>query len=439
MTSGVPDGAPPQPVDQHPSVSQRSIEPPEQLPELTWRDYVLRPGSLGRSTDLWFAFPPLTWWIALIATLSVGRAVDVARFGSTVILAALSIGSIALVIWSALVLLSQRESDSLQPGGRRVDHALRHEYWRARTIAWGLFSVGTTASGLLLFIWAGLSTSVPAADLPFLELAVLVMTLVLLAIFARYNSMTFRTDGDRLVQHLEETSRIETAARLAETERLVGTFTGQTDRLVAKIEAQSLTMSGGLAGIALRLQNVADAIQTQSRIAAEARAAAQQAAELQRQAIEDAATREAARISAELRAAQDRVERIRPDIRVQMRGQGILFHHLYVDIFNRAMDGVGLRVRVLTARGTGGEFVEPGIRSNSPRSFDLGDVNQFLDAERFTVTVLLADVDGNPYEYAAQVDYERETGLLGRTTGIRFNPTGWVRPSVRALRPPPAS
>ncbi len=433
------EGAPSQSINLPASEAEQPAEPPERPPRPTWHDYVLRPGSIGRSTDVWFIVPPLAWWIAIIATLAVGREADPAKFGSDVVTAALLIGSVALFVWSSLVLLSQHESDTLEAGVRRFDHTLRHEFWRARTIAWGLFALGITASGLLLFIGAGLSSSVPAPDLPFLEVAVLVMTLVLLAIFARYNSMTFRTDGDRLVQQLEETSRIETAARLAETERMVGTFTAQTDRLVAKIEAQSLTMSEGLAGIALRLQNVADAIQTQSRIAAEAREAAQQAAGLQRQAIEDAASREAARIATELGAAEDRIARIRPDIRIQMRGQGILFHHLYVDIFNRGMDGVGLRVTASTAGGAGGEFVEPGIRSNSPKSFDLGNVNQFQDRERITVSVLLADVDGNPYEYAGQVDYQRTTGFLGRTTGFSFNPDGWFRPSARALRPLPAT
>ncbi len=311
--------------------------------------------------------------------------------------------------------------------------------WRARTIAWGLFAIGTTSAGLLVFIWAGLSSSVPPSDLPFVELAVLVMTIVLLAIFARYNSMTFRTDGDRLIQHLEETSRIETASRLAETSRLIDAFGAQTDRLVAKIETQSLSMSQGLSELAVRLQNIADAIQTQSRIAVEAREASQQAAALQRQAIVDSANREAARIAAERQAAQDRIERIRPDIRIQMRGQGTLFHHLYVDVFNSGMDGVGLRVNALTPRGTGGEFVEPGIRSNTPRTFDLGDVGGFQDVERFAVTILIADVDGNPYQCSQQIDYHRETGIFGRTTEMQFNPTGWVRPGVRALRSLPPS
>ncbi len=424
-----------------PSDSSQGAEPvgpPRSPPVATKRTYLLRPGSIGRSTDLWFVLPPVVWWSGLAVALALGREFDPEGFGTNEVVASLLGGSIALVLWAVAVLRSQSEKDALRPDGRTFDHVARHEFWRARTIAWGLLAIGIAATGLLGFLWAGLASVVPQADVPFVELAVLVLTLALLAVFARYNSMTFRTDGDRLIDRLEETSRIGTAARLAETERLVGTFASQTDRLVAKIEAQSLAMSEGLAGIAVKLQNVADAIQTQARIASEARAAAEQAAELQRQALQQAADRETARVAAERRAALDRIERVRPDIRIQMRGQGVLFHHLYVDVFNAGMDAVGLRVRVTTGRGTMSEFAEPGIRANTPRSFDLGDVGGFEDQEQFTVTALVSDVDGNPYECVARLTYQRERGFLGRTTGIRFTPADWVRAAMRALRPIPA-
>jgi hypothetical protein len=412
--------------------------PPQSPAKSTGRTYIFRPGSIGRSTDLWFVLPPVVWWIGLVIALALGREFDPKGFGPNEVLASLLGGSITLVLWAIAILRSQSEKDALRPDGRTFDHGVRHEFWRARTIAWGLLAIGIAAMGLLGFLWAGLAMAVPSTDLPFVELAVLVLTLALLAVFARYNSMTFRTDGDRLIDRLEETSRIETAARLAETERLVGTFTSQTDRLVAKIEAQSLSMSQGMAGIAVKLQNVADAIQTQARIASEARAAAERAAELQSQALQQATDREASRVAAERRAALDRIARVRPDIRVQMRGQGVLFHHLYVDVFNGGMDAVGLRVQVTTAQGTGPEFAEPGIRANTPRSFDLGDVGGFEDEEQFTVTVLVSDVDGNPYECIARLGYARERGFLGRTTAIRFEPAGWARTIMRELRPLPA-
>lgn len=423
------------------SGSAQGVEPggpPPSRPAATKRTYVLSPGSIGRSTDLWFVLPPVAWWMGLGVALALGRELDPIGFGTNAVVASLLGGSMALILWGVAVLRSQSERDALRPDGRTFDHAVRHEFWRARTIAWGLLAIGIAATGLLGFLWAGLASIVPQADVPFVELAVLVLTLALLAVFARYNSMTFRTDGDRLIERLEETSRIETAARLAETERLVGAFASETDRLVAKIEAQSLSMSEGLAGIAVKLQNVADAIQTQARIASEARAVAERAVELQGQALQQATDREAARVAAERRAALDRIERIRPDIRVQMRGQGVLFHHVYVDVFNAGMDAVGLRVRVTTEQGTAPEFVEPGIRANIPRSFDLGGVGDFENEEQFTVTVLVSDVDGNPYECIARIVYQRERGFLGRTTAILFRPAAWVRTTMHALRPLPA-
>jgi hypothetical protein len=412
------------------------LQPPEAPESPSNATLLFRPGSLNRSTDLWFLLLPAVGWAVTLTTTASVRLIQPGTPLESILIALTAAGAVT-VLWSLNVLRTQRLSDTNERDGQ-PNYELKHEYWIARTVAWVLLA---SASGLTLFLallafvlWAGdpLGDAIPAA-----EVLLLVLTVGILGAYTQFSSMALRTDADRLLKTLESENRIDRDARTAESAALLSTFVGQTDRLVAEVQGLNQATSSGLGQVAISLEAIAKALEAQSQIAAEARAAAEESAAAQRAAVEHLERAERERKAEVVRAQRDRRERIRPAVSVQLRVQGVLLHSLVVDVFNSGFSAAKLNVTVQSTTGWARLFRAPEISTNSSASFVLGDVSAFPHRTQFTISVEVSDVDGNTYVGIQTFSYARDTGFLGMTRSTSVTPSSWVGVALTPTRSSP--
>src|SRR5271170_7007837 len=186
--------------------------PPVASSSPSWSRYLLRPGSVEKSTSLWWTIPPAVAWICLAVGALPAHAIDASPSLANPILWILFVDLVSTSFWMVLVVLSQREKDTEVRDGL-IDPKGRHEYWRVRTVAWDLLAISIVGALLDAFLLVGPSAILPITDVPLLELGVLVLTILLLATFSRYAAMAFNTDAARMVQKLDELSTRESEAR----------------------------------------------------------------------------------------------------------------------------------------------------------------------------------------------------------------------------------
>jgi hypothetical protein len=398
-------------------------------PPANWPRYLTRPGSIQRSTSFWWSIPPVIAWVCLSAAALLTHAVDPSLELASPILWALFLDLLATSAWLSVVVLSQKEKDTELDGGQ-IDPVARHEFWRARTIAWDLLTVSALGALLTGFLIAGPSTILPSGDVPLVELTVLVATVLLLATFSRYAAMAFNTDAARMIQKLDELSTRESEARTRDTDRVTRLFTEQTDRIVAKADAQIEATATGFSAAVSRLDRVAEALEDLTKVERDSKSATEAAAEAQRRGVEDQRRLAVERKADETRRAEERALLIRPEIWVRLRAQGLIRHHLFVDVSNQGFDAVGLDVGVFVGQARH-NFTETRLAAKNTRSFDLGDVTQLPQMVEIAVVVILRDVDGYPHKYGAgPFNYAREANWLNWTKSLSINPGGWVTASL---------
>lgn len=386
---------------------------------------LVRPGSFERSTSLWWTIPPGLIWLCLAVGAIGARLVTQSLSAEGQVEWILLVDLIASSIWVLVVLESQNETDTETADGR-IEPRGRHEYWRARTVAWDMLSVSVVGALLVALLILGPSTVLPSADVPLVELAVLVVTLLLLATFSRYAAMAFNTDAARMVQKLEELSSKETEARNRDTERVTRLFTEQTDRIVAKADAQIEATSTGLATAITQLDRVVRAVEDLTNIERETQSATRALAEAQTSAAEEQRRLAAERRADEQRAARARLEAIQPLLHVRLRTHGLVFGDLAVDVFNDGFDGVGLEGSVIMGN-LQYPFRALRLGSKSTQSFDLVDLRQLPHDAQIVVGVALRDVDGNLRRFeAGPFGYTRESGVFNRTKSVSIRPSNWV-------------
>jgi hypothetical protein len=395
-------------------VGSQSVAPVPVKPVARGQDYLLRPGSIDRSTSLWFVIPAgvvlalesLFLWSAerFEPTLVSGNVTP------TVLLA----GSLGVAVWAYMVKLSQKEEDARDSTGK-FESLVRHEFWRARTVAWGMVAIGVVVSGLVLFIWSGLASAVPVVDVPFVELGVLVLTVLLLSILTRYTAMAFRTDADAsVVAQREEMDRVRTS------------FSQETTRLLERNAEHWREQSNSLERAVQSMEQVA-ALQRQTLQATQQTLATTAALlDLERQ-------RETLRIE----EARLRLQRIRPSIAVRgvISHPGIIAKHIVVRLFNQGEEG--RRVLVAMRYGSGPNELQtrsvPSIGAFSNVEVDFGDIDGWADNFGFAVEVTADDVDGHRYGCSTRLRYARNRGLLGSEPSI--DPDDWQYPAVEPVVP----
>jgi len=375
----------------------------------SWRDYLARPGSIDRSTSRWFVVPPLAVLAIELLLLWYAERFDPALVGGDVAPALLLAGSIGVSVWAYWVKLSQNE-DATRDASGKFESLVRHEFWRARTIAWGLFAIGAVAAGVILVIWSGLASTIPLSDVPFVELAVLVLTVALLSILTRYTVMAFRTDADATV-----------AAQSDEMNRVRAAFSQETTRLLDRNVEHWREQSASLERAVRSMEEVA-VLQGQSLQATQQTLAATGGLlELERQ-------REALRIE----GARVRLQRIRPSVAIC----GIIAHpgpiakRIEVRLFNQGEDG--RRLLVTLRHGLGPEDITSrsmsSIAAFSNVKADFGDIDEWADDIDFQVEVTVYDVDGNCYRCTTPLHYSRNRGLV--VSDPSFTPDDWQYPAM---------
>ncbi len=367
--------------------------------------FILRPGSFDQSTGLWFVVPPVVAWCILVAAFALDERFYPGEMTATSMFAILLIASLGTASWGSLVVKTQTEDDTRNSEGK-YEHQSRHRFWQARTAAWSLVGIGVVSSGLVLTIWSGLPVFVPSADVPFVELSVLVLTVALLAMFSRYTSMTSRADSDAMMEEQH-----------SDTERMRESFQSETSRLLDRNsehwreEIQSLASAVGALNSVVALQR--DTLRVSDGLLA-----------LERQ--RDLLSQE-----------QDRLhkQRIRPSVAILsvIDHPGPIQKRIGVRLFNQGEDGrrVVLSFRYGSGPGDVRTRVEPRIVAYSTKEFDFGNIDEWPDSFNVSITVQLSDVDGNRFECSSTFTYERNRGVLG--SDPTFDPSSWQYPPLSPL------
>jgi hypothetical protein len=413
------------------------MEPPVPPPPDPRSAFVLRPGGIGRSTDLWFVVPPAVGWtVVLIVSVLVHELTRV--LPTRDVFETLALAATLSVIWILNVLRTQKLSDTTERDGS-PNFDLRHDFWLARMIALSLLSAFVGAAVFLSLVVYALDLNVSISEIALLsDVIVLVVTVAIVGAYTRYTAMAFRTDSLSILTTLETASRLDRESQRSQSESLLSTFAGQTDRIIAEVQAMNRATVSGLDNVAEGLKTVASALEAHAEIAAAARLAAEAGVVAQREAIQQIARAEVARREDASRAANLRRSQIMPNLAAQLRVQGTLLHTIVVDIFNGGFSAMRLNVTVRAASGWSRLYRRPEIASNSPTSFTLGDVAEFPQDTEFEVSVEISDVDGNVYVGATPFHYSRATGFLGFTRSITLEPTGWQRVQLSPARGQPA-
>lgn len=341
------------------------------------------------------------------------------------ILIAIAVLNIAWALWTL-----QEQTGTLGDRGIPFQNRNLQNAWRARTIAWDVLIVAIVGFGLVVVVWAGPGRVIPSGDQLVVEIAVLIVTVAMLATFARYTAMAFSTDVDSLVTRLESISRRESEERTAETERLSVAFRREVDKLIQRVDRQVEATEKGLKEVTSQLEAISKTLATQAKLNEQIAAAQRAAADAQERAAKDAAEREAQRQREAERAAAARKDQIRPVFNIRLRYRGTLFHKLFLDLHNEGGVAEGVRTEV---RFHSSVFLPPSIPSipsGGTHPIEMGDVTQFPLSTIFAVTVGARDIDGNRYSFNADVSYLRTTGFWGQTKGIVIRPPDWIQMAI---------
>ncbi len=332
--------------------------------------------------------------------------------------------AIATILWALWAMHEQAGAlgDRTTPSRNRG----LHDAWRARTIAWDILVLGIASLGVVIISWAGPTRVIPPGDLAVVEIATLVVTVALLATFARYTAMAFSTDMDSLVKRLDDISQNELEQRTVETERLTASFEREVGKLVTRVDRQVTATEEGLKAVAGHLAMISTTLAAQAKLNKEIAQAQKDAAEAQRKAVEDATQREVERRRESEKAAAQRREKIRPTFKMRLDWAGMLFHRLTLSFQNEGGKAEGVRVEVSHSAGVASFPPIPAIASGETKPVELGDVAGYALSTVFAVTLTTRDVDGNRYSYQARATYSRTTGFWGQTKTIHIQPQGWT-------------
>lgn len=386
-------------------------------------------GYGGRSTSLAFGAVVLVGWGILGAVVTFLKLAVRAGMPDGALVWVLLIAACATLLWSGLVLLTQSEDDTEDAGGL-VDYPGRHEYWRARTFAWGLFDVSFAAS-----VFLGMIATVgnpyrviPPADLPFVELGVLVVTIGILAQLTYFSARSSSTDLSRVAKEIETTSA-RTQTQFADSVGgLQKAFVEETRALLREVGDQGARQASLLAKMATSLDHLAVVVEEQLETGRQTRQLVKEAREEQRRA--EVRAEEEKRHSEQERIEIAERERLRyqPQLAAQIRVTGTLWHHLQVDVSNRGMVVTGAILTVDTHGVLKGQWALGNLEGPTPKSTDAGDVGQVPNDTTIDVLVDVRDGQGRPYRCSAAFQYHQSRGILGqvRAQDIAYRPSGFV-------------
>lgn len=302
-----------------------------------------------------------------------------------------------------------------------------HEAWRARSACWAYL-----ASLIALFFLALIrylppwvvQDLFPTALVPLYELALLALTVSIIAILSQYTSRTASADAKLISGEFRRYASQVAQATSTASNRLSDDLSALTGRLIEATASTAQDTNDALRELATSVRELATATSAQNEVVrgalgrveeilVEARGAAEDNAEATRQAEQRA-----------IAAATDEVRRLRPRIAVRLRVQGSLIHHVWLDLFNGASPAVGVVAEV--AGGSSLLLVSLGnLGSRIPRAQELEDIKFFPRSAQLTIALQYADTAGRPYRGEVGVGFSRSEGLFGVTNGWGFTPNEW--------------
>jgi len=377
----------------------------------------------------WFFGLPLLSWAIGIAAIVVAVSRSELQLVPAVVLVECVLNSAATVrvlvaqAGHLRILTAQFASD----GDRPPPISSVHEGWRARSACWAYLAslLALFFLALIRFLptWA-VSDLFPMSLVPLYELALLALTVTIIAVLSQYTARAASADAKLLSGEFRRYSGQVARASLDASSRLSDDLSVLTGRLVEATTKNAqdtsealreLARSVGLLAEATSAQNevVRGAIDRVEGILVETKGASERNAEAVRRSEERAVL-----------AAAEEVRRLRPRVAVRLRVQGTLIHHVWLDLYDGTSPAVGVVAEV-----TGGKArlsISLGnLGSRVPRQQDLEDIKFFPYSGEIRINLQYSDTAGRPYRGSVSFRFSRSEGLFGVTSGWEFIPDAW--------------
>jgi hypothetical protein len=387
------------------------------------------PGRDPQFLSWFFGVPLVSWFVTALSVAGLVWKADEAAVPVLILgVAILNVAATSRVLFvqgeTLNTLLAQlgNQSDEPPPIGTI------HDAWRARSATWGylagLIALSFLAGVRFLPSWA-LGDLFPPALLPLYEIVVLALTVAMIAVLSQYTSRTAAADARATSRDLRRLS----SEIMTQSERTAAQLTADlgalTTRLSESLAQTSRETNTVLAELTNSVRDLAVSAAAQTELVRNAQAATEEAlrraaaaSETQADAVHDLARRRAEELSAE-------VDRLRPIVSLRMRVEGVLFHHIWLDLYDSASQAVGVVVGVqsgVIARA----FPIGNLSTRIPRPLDLGDVTQFPLDGIINVTLQFSDLAGRQYRGRRDFHFTRELSILRTTTGWQVDPPGWT-------------
>lgn len=301
-----------------------------------------------------------------------------------------------------------------------------HSQFKVSLVAYGFLAVmGFTA------LVISLSLLLPGYGVlfPSVEIGLLAITIAFLALFARYNAMSLSVEMTRLQEESRSSAKNLGDNFITATKELTETYNKNTSDLISNLESQSERQARLLAGMADALHDIAKSVKAQLEVVAESKELAQKTLENQKETERERRELEERRQLAEQQAQE--VERLRmlPVIGVRLSAEGLVFHHVHVDVVNTGMTARNVDVTLEASNGRSSTLLGGDLISQQLRRLDFGDVAGFPNNTVLTVRCGFMDASGRKYSFSTRFDYIRTLGWFNSTASISIQPNDYVFPT----------
>lgn len=404
------------------------------------------PGREPQFLSWFFGIPLVSWFITvLIVAGLVWNSAEFAVPGLILGVALLNVVATSRVLFvqgRALdKLLARSENQSDEPPPIQTIH----DAWRARSATWG-YLAGLVALSFLAVIrflpsWA-LGDLFPTPLVPLYEIAVLALTVAMIAVLSQYTSRTAAADAratSRDLRRLSSEIRSQSERTSAQLSADLGALTTRLSESMAQTSRETNTvlaeLTNSVRGLAASAAAQTEALQQAQAATEEALQRAAAASEAHTDAVLDLARRRDDEQAAE-------VERLRPSVAIRMRVEGILIHHVWLDLYDRVSQAVGVVVSV-QSEGTSRSFPIGNLSTRIPRALDIGDITTFPLDGTILVALQFSDLAGRQYRGRRGFHFTRTLSVVGTTAGWHVDPPDWavaesridipVEPNVPAL------
>lgn len=298
-----------------------------------------------------------------------------------------------------------------------------HSQFKISFITYGFLAV----LGFMALVLS-LSFLLPTSNVlfPSVEIGLLAITIVFLALFARYNAMSFSVEIAQLQSESRESTKALGDNFIAATNQLTETYNKNTSDLIAKLDSQGERQANLLAGMADALQNIAKFQKAQLDLVADSKRLAEETLNNQKETDRERKELEQRREVAQQQVQELERLRMLPRLGVRLAVEGVIFHHVNVDIINIGMSSKSLEVTLDTSDGRSQVRLGGDLNSQQQKRFDFGDVARFPNSTQFTVRCSILDAVGRMYGFQSIFEYTRVVGWLGNTTSISVQPNDYV-------------